>query len=180
MIRWYYNDRSSSQEPFFYQFLHFFLNNQYRKLLIKFSRKKYTTWESWLLYLGRSCWKTSVEKYLQALEENGSGKKAMLMFKKYMKIMRSVSMDRAKGPSAVACACAYHIRKSLRVCLNRVLRYKPDFKAESRPMVLAHVEMFVGQEGLPLLYESWFQTETCTVHSLTQNFFPGQSSHQKL
>lgn len=66
------------------------------------------------------------------------------MFKKYMKIMRSVSMDRAKGPSAVACACAYHIRKSLRVCLNRVLRYKPDFKAESRPMVLAHVEMFVG------------------------------------
>ena len=66
------------------------------------------------------------------------------MFKKYMKMMRSVSTNRAKGPSAVAHACAYHIHKSLRLCLNRVLRYKPDFKAESRLTVLAHVEMFVG------------------------------------
>jgi len=53
----------------------FFLKDWYRKLVIQFSPKKYRTLESWLAYLGRSYWKTSVEKYLEALEENGRGKK---------------------------------------------------------------------------------------------------------
>lgn len=75
------------------------------------------------------------------------------MFKNYMKMSRAVSMNRVREPSAVVCACAYDMCKPLKLCLNR---YKPNFKPDSRLMVLAHVEVFVGLQGLPLLCASWF------------------------